>query len=62
MSTDHHPLTVVQGPQNLQEFMAQALAMEQDAAERYTEFADTLEQHQANVQRWYTIRRQRGEM
>jgi UPF0755 protein len=25
-------------------------------------FADTLEQHQANVQRWYAIRRQRGEM
>ena len=25
-------------------------------------FADTLQQHQANVQRWYTIRRQRGEM
>ncbi len=45
MSTDNHPLTVVQGPQTLDEFMAQALAMEQDAAERYTEFADTLEQH-----------------
>jgi UPF0755 protein len=25
-------------------------------------FADTLQQHQANVQRWYAIRRQRGEM
>jgi UPF0755 protein len=25
-------------------------------------FADTLEQHQANVQRWYEIRRRRGEM
>jgi UPF0755 protein len=25
-------------------------------------FADTLQQHQANVQRWYAIRRARGEM
>lgn len=25
-------------------------------------FADTLEQHNANVQRWYALRRQRGEM
>jgi UPF0755 protein len=25
-------------------------------------FADTLQQHQANVERWYAIRRQRGEM
>jgi len=25
-------------------------------------FADTLEQHNANVQRWYAIRRARGEM
>jgi len=25
-------------------------------------FADTFQQHQANVQRWYQIRRQRGEM
>ena len=25
-------------------------------------FADTLQQHQANVQRWYALRRQRGEM
>jgi UPF0755 protein len=25
-------------------------------------FADTFEQHQANVKRWYAIRRQRGEM
>jgi UPF0755 protein len=25
-------------------------------------FADTFQQHQANVQRWYAIRRQRGEM
>jgi UPF0755 protein len=25
-------------------------------------FADTLQQHQANVQRWYAIRRERGEM
>jgi rubrerythrin len=45
MSTDPHALPVVQGPRTLEEFMAQALLMEQDAAERYTEFADTLEQH-----------------
>jgi UPF0755 protein len=25
-------------------------------------FADTLAQHNANVQKWYAIRRQRGEM
>ena len=25
-------------------------------------FADTLEQHNANVQKWYAIRRARGEM
>ena len=25
-------------------------------------FADTLQEHQANVQKWYAIRRQRGEM
>ena len=25
-------------------------------------FADTLEQHNANVQKWYALRRQRGEM
>ncbi len=45
MNTDNHALPVVQGPQTLQEFMAQALAMEQQAVERYTDFADTLEQH-----------------
>ena len=41
-----HPATpAVVGPRTIDEFMAQALAMEQEAAERYTEFADTLEQH-----------------
>ena len=25
-------------------------------------FAETLQQHQANVQRWYALRRARGEM
>ncbi len=32
-------------PLTLPEFMAQALAMEQEAVERYTEFADSLETH-----------------
>jgi rubrerythrin len=45
MTATNNPFPVVQGPRTLQEFMAQALAMEQEAAERYTEFADTLEQH-----------------
>jgi rubrerythrin len=36
---------VVQGPQTLEEFMAQALAMEREAAARYTDFADALEMH-----------------
>ncbi len=45
MSTGHHASSLVLGPRTLDEFMAQALAMELDAAERYTEFADTLEQH-----------------
>ena len=35
----------VQGPQTVEEFMAQALAMEQEAVERYTEFADALALH-----------------
>ena len=39
---DRPPL---QAPQTLDAFMAQALAMEQEAVERYTEFADTLELH-----------------
>ena len=34
-----------EGPQTLEEFMAQALAMEREAVERYTEFADSLEVH-----------------
>lgn len=38
-------LPVVQGPQTLEEFMAQALAMENEAVERYTELADAMEQH-----------------
>ena len=45
MSNVNHTLPVVQGPKTLEEFMAQALAMELEAAERYTQFADALEQH-----------------
>jgi rubrerythrin len=33
------------GPRTLSEFMAQALAMEREAVERYTEFADAMEMH-----------------
>jgi len=33
------------GPRTLEEFMAQALAMEREAVERYTEFADAMEVH-----------------
>jgi len=36
------------GPRTLDEFMAQALAMEREAVERYTEFADALEAHNNN--------------
>lgn len=32
-------------PKSLQEFMALALAMENEAVERYTDFADTMETH-----------------
>jgi rubrerythrin len=32
-------------PRTLEEFMAQALAMEREAVERYTEFADAMEMH-----------------
>jgi rubrerythrin len=32
-------------PRTLEEFMAQALAMEQEAVQRYTEFADAMEMH-----------------
>jgi len=35
----------LEAPATLDEFMAQAFAMEREAAERYTEFADTLEMH-----------------
>ena len=38
-------LPAVQGPQTMEEFMAQALAMEREASARYTEFADALEMH-----------------
>ena len=34
-----------QTPRNLDEFMAQALAMERDAAQRYEEIADAMEVH-----------------
>ena len=33
------------GPRTLPEFMAQALAMEREAVQRYTEFADAMEVH-----------------
>jgi len=33
------------GPQTLEEFMAQALAMENEAVERYTELADAMAEH-----------------
>jgi rubrerythrin len=46
MSTStERDLPAVQGPQSIEEFMAQALAMERDAVERYTQFADALEMH-----------------
>ena len=32
-------------PHTLEDFMAQALAMEREAVERYTEFADAMEVH-----------------
>jgi rubrerythrin len=35
----------VTGPRTLQDFMVQALAMELEAVERYTEFADAMEMH-----------------
>jgi rubrerythrin len=35
----------VKTPQTLEEFMAQALAMERDAAQRYNEIADAMETH-----------------
>jgi rubrerythrin len=47
MSGQHNPPTV-QGPQTLEEFMAQALAMEREAVERYTGLADALETHNNN--------------
>lgn len=45
MNASNLSAPVVRGPQTLEEFMIQALAMELGAAERYTEFADALEQH-----------------
>ncbi len=36
---------IANAPATLEEFMAQALAMEREAAERYTEFADAMEVH-----------------
>ena len=38
-------MPTLQGPQTLEDFMAQALVMEREAVERYTEFADALEMH-----------------
>src|SRR4051794_18572170 len=45
MSAAKTRLPVEQAPQTLEEFMAQALAMENEAVERYTELADAMEQH-----------------
>lgn len=45
MSATERDLHATQGPQTLEEFMAQALAMEREAVERYTQFADALETH-----------------
>jgi rubrerythrin len=42
MNTMSKPLPT---PRNLDEFMAIALAMENEAVDRYTEFADTMETH-----------------
>ncbi|HRH88111.1 MAG TPA: ferritin family protein [Rubrivivax sp.] len=39
------PAMKAAAPRALEEFMAQALAMEREAVARYTEFADTLEMH-----------------
>lgn len=39
------PAMKAAAPRTLEEFMAQALAMEREAVARYTEFADTLEMH-----------------
>lgn len=42
-----HPLhpTAAPAPRSLEEFMAQALAMEREAVARYSEFADAMEMH-----------------
>jgi rubrerythrin len=45
MSATERDLPTAPGPQTLEEFMAQALAMEREAVERYTQFADALEMH-----------------
>ena len=46
MSDDNKPrAAAVKVPQTLEDFMAQALAMEREAVERYTDFADSMETH-----------------
>lgn len=46
--------TTVQVPGTLDEFMAQALVMELDAAQRYNEFADMMETHNSpDVAEWF---------
>ena len=45
MSADAPKAALKPGPPTLREFMAQALAMEREAVQRYTEFADAMEQH-----------------
>lgn len=43
-----------QVPDNLEDFMAQALQMELDAAQRYSEFADMMETHNnSEVGQWF---------
>lgn len=38
-------MTALQAPATIEEFMVQALAMEREAVERYTDFADQMETH-----------------
>lgn len=45
MSTAPQSDDAAVAPQTLESFMAQALAMEREAVERYTEFADAMEMH-----------------
>ncbi|MBI3368955.1 MAG: ferritin family protein [Burkholderiales bacterium] len=42
---DKPAAATVKAPQTLEDFMAQALAMEREAVERYTDFADAMQAH-----------------